>query len=116
LLENGALAVFFPHGVGHMVGLKVRDVGGNPLKTLQTCCGVRLRVDFPLEENFIMTAEPGLYFVPALIDRKETREKFSQLINFNEVEKWRSFGGIRLEDNVQITAKGPENLTALVEK
>src|SRR5436190_16465034 len=53
---------------------------------------------FPYTTLF-RSAEPGLYFVPALIDRKETREKFSQLINFNEVEKWRNFGGIRLEDN-----------------
>jgi Xaa-Pro aminopeptidase len=116
LMESGAVSVFFPHGVGHMVGLKVRDVGGNPMKPVRTCCGVRVRVDFPLQENFVMTVEPGLYFVQELLNRKDTREKFSQMIDFNEVEKWQNFGGIRLEDDILVTSKGPENLTDLVEK
>ncbi|MEZ0392771.1 MAG: M24 family metallopeptidase [Pseudobdellovibrionaceae bacterium] len=116
LLESGAISVFFPHGVGHMVGLKVRDVGANPLKPPRMSCGVRVRVDFPLQENFVMTVEPGLYFVDALLERKETRQKFSQMIDWNEVEKWRGFGGIRLEDDILITSQGPENLTGFIEK
>ena len=115
-LESGAISVFLPHGVGHMVGLKVRDVGGLLLQEERTHCGVRLRVDLPLQENFIMTVEPGLYFVPALLNHSETRAKYRSEIHWNEVEKWLDFGGIRIEDDILIGADGPENLTAAIEK
>jgi len=115
-LEAGAVSVFFPHGVGHMVGLRVRDVGGRFTKTARTAFGVRVRVDMPLEEGFCMTVEPGLYFIQALLDDPQTREKFAGHINWQEIEKWRSFGGIRLEDDILVTKSGPRNLTAVVPK
>ncbi len=115
-LEAGAVSVFFPHGVGHMVGLRVRDVGGRAVKDPRKAFGVRVRVDMPMEAGFLMTVEPGLYFIEALLSDSETRQKFGDFINFAEADKWRDFGGIRLEDDIHITAAGPENLTAVVAK
>lgn len=115
-LESEAISVFFPHGVGHMVGLRVRDVGGVAGKTVETCCGVRLRVDLVLEEDFVMTVEPGLYFVKPLLDKVEIRNRFRDEINWSEVERWRDIGGVRIEDNILLTRNGPRNLTAEIEK
>lgn len=116
LLDSGAVAVFFPHGVGHMVGLRVRDVGPDLTKPMNMSCGVRLRTDFSLQDGFVMTAEPGVYFVPALLDQKERREKFRDQIRWSEVDKWRDFGGIRIEDDILIRSGGAEVLTDVVEK
>ena len=114
-LETGAISVFFPHGVGHLVGLRVRDVGGVANKPVQKYNGVNLRVDFSLQENYLMTVEPGLYFVKALIEKKDIREKHQKNINWNEVEKWRSVGGVRIEDDI-LVGKTPQNLTEIVKK
>lgn len=116
LLESGAISLFFPHGIGHMVGLKVRDVGGSVLKSPLECCGVRLRFNLPLQENFIVTVEPGLYFVPAILDRSDIRMKYKALVNWSEVERWKNFGGVRIEDDILIKSKGARNLTDVVEK
>ncbi|MDA0747916.1 MAG: M24 family metallopeptidase, partial [bacterium] len=100
LLDTGAIALFFPHGIGHMVGLGVRDVGGRaPGREVgRRCCGVGIRVDLPLEENLLMTVEPGLYFVPAILDDPQRREEFKQSVDWDALESWRSIGGIRIED------------------
>jgi Xaa-Pro aminopeptidase len=115
-IETGAVAVFFPHGVGHLVGLKVRDAGGTPNPEPKKYAGARVRVDMPLEENFIMTVEPGLYFIEALIRDGETRQSFRDQVNFAEAEKWLDFGGIRLEDDILVTSGGPQNLTGHIPK
>lgn len=114
-LETGAISVFFPHGVGHLVGLRVRDVGGVANKPVQKFNGVNLRVNFPLQENYLVTVEPGLYFVKALIENPEIRSKHKDSINWNEVEKWRSVGGVRIEDDI-LVGKTPTNLTDCVKK
>lgn len=114
-LETGAISVFFPHGVGHLVGLRVRDVGGVANKPVQKYNGVNLRVDFPLQENYLVTVEPGLYFVKALIENEELRAKHKSTVNWNEVEKWRSVGGVRIEDDI-LVGQTPTNLTAAVKK
>ena len=118
LLDTGAIALFFPHGIGHMVGLGVRDVGGRaPGREVgRRCCGVGIRVDLPLEENLLMTVEPGLYFVPAILDDPQRREEFKQSVDWDALESWRSIGGIRIEDNILITPDGPQNLTAAIPK
>ena len=115
-LEAGAVSVFFPHGVGHMVGLRVRDVGGRAVKDPRKAFGVRVRVDMPLEAGFLMTVEPGLYFIEALMKDSETRQKFADFIDFNEADKWSDFGGVRLEDDILVTQTNPDNLTAVVAK
>ena len=118
LAERGVIALFFPHGVGHMVGLGVRDVGGRaagrPLA--RRCCGVPVRVDLPLEAGFVMTVEPGLYFVDALLDDPERRAQHGDAVNWGEVARWRGLGGVRLEDDILISPDGhpPENLTAMI--
>jgi Xaa-Pro dipeptidase len=114
-LESGAIGMFFPHGVGHMLGQRVRDVGGAQRGRLgRKVYGTGVRVDLPLEENFLMTFEPGLYFIKALLENPENQKKYSEIINFDEVEKWKSIGGIRLEDDVLIKAEGNINLTAAI--
>ena len=116
VLESGAISMFFPHGVGHLVGLRVRDTGQEENTHPKKYCGVRLRVDLQLQENTLITVEPGCYFHSSLINDLELRAQYKDFINWNELEKWKDFGGIRLEDNVLITAKGPQVLTAMIEK
>lgn len=116
-IESEAIALFFPHGIGHMVGLGVRDAGpypgpANPAR----CCGVRLRVDFPLQSGFVMTIEPGLYFVPAVLKKDETRAKFENEVDWAVVDQWIDIGGVRIEDNVLVTDGDPVNLSAAIPK
>ena len=115
LANDGAVALFFPHGVGHMLGLGVRDVGGRSVgrPAGRLCCGARPRVDMPLQAGFVMTVEPGVYFVDALLDSPEYRERFDSVVDRDEVQRWRGIGGVRLEDNILIRDQGePENLSA----
>ena len=117
LLDTEAIALFFPHGIGHMLGLGVRDVGGRAVgRDLRKVCGARLRVDLPLEQDFLMTIEPGLYFVPAIIDSAENREKFADAVAWDSLERWRPVGGVRIEDDILVTSGAPDNLTKAIEK
>jgi Xaa-Pro aminopeptidase len=117
LLETGAIALFFPHGVGHMLGLGVRDVGGRePGREERSCGGARLRVDLPLRSGFVMTVEPGLYFVPAILDCPERRERFADAVVWRDLERWRRVGGVRIEDDILVTDGDPRNLTEGIPK
>lgn len=116
LMEKEASSVFFPHGVGHLVGLRVRDTGHEENISPKSYCGARLRVDIQLEEHHLLTVEPGCYFIPALIHNSDIRSRFKEDIHWNEAEKWIPVGGVRIEDNLLITASGYDNLTAEVEK
>lgn len=110
----GAHALFFPHGIGHMMGLDVHDmedlgdlVGypeGEPRST-QFGLGF-LRLARRLESGFVITVEPGVYFVPALIDRWRREGLHRDFLRYDEVERWVGFGGIRIEDDVLITGDG----------
>ncbi len=115
-ISSEAIAVFFPHGVGHMVGLRVRDVGGKYNPNPKRYGGARLRVDIPLREGYLMTVEPGCYFINALLSDAETRATYSSEINWAETEKWMNVGGVRLEDDIHVTSGGPENLTHIIPK
>ena len=113
LVESGAVHVFFPHGVGHMVGLGVRDAGEvlpgrDPLPEGFPA----LRVDLPLEPGYAVTIEPGIYFVPALLADSDLRERHRDSIDWDRAEAMLGFGGIRIEDNVLVTDDGHEVLTA----
>lgn len=116
LLEQDAQALFFPHGIGHMVGLGVRDAGGAlPGRRKSRRPGLKyLRVDLPLERGFVMTVEPGIYFIPALLRNEEKRRQYKGAVAWDRVDRMIDFGGIRLEDNVLVTDKGPEVLTAAI--
>jgi Xaa-Pro aminopeptidase len=118
LLESEAIALFYPHGVGHMVGLGVRDVGGRApgRETPRMCCGARPRVDMALEEGFLMTVEPGLYFVPAILDDEARRARFKDAVSWSKLDRWRGLGGARIEDDVLVTREGPRVLTAAIPK
>jgi Xaa-Pro aminopeptidase len=73
-------------------------------------------VDLALKEGHLVTVEPGLYFIDALLSDEETQTKFKDQINWKEIEGWRGIGGVRLEDDILITATGHRNLTNLIHK
>ncbi len=112
LVEQGAQSLFFPHGIGHMVGLGVRDAGevlkGRPERDEFP----RLRMDLPLLPGHVVTVEPGIYFVPALLHDAGFRERNRDAVDWDRAESMLRFGGIRIEDNVLVTEDGPEVLTA----
>jgi Xaa-Pro aminopeptidase len=118
LVEQDAHALFFPHGLGHLVGLGVRDASGYlPGRERSQRFGLAfLRCDFPLEPGFVTTVEPGLYFIPALLNDPERRSRYRDAVDWAKVDKLVGFGGIRIEDNVLVTAGEPEVLTAAIPK
>lgn len=118
LVESDAVALFFPHGVGHMVGLGVRDAGGYlPGREPSDRPTLRyLRLDLPLEPGYTVTIEPGLYFIPALLRSPESRRRYPREVDWERVESWLGMGGVRIEDNVLITQGEPEVLTAAIPK
>ncbi len=111
----GAHALFFPHGLGHMMGMDVHDmenigediVGYGPgfERSAQFGLGY-LRLARKLEPGFVLTVEPGLYFIPALIDQWKAEGKHTAFINYSEVEKFRDARGCRIEDDVLVTGSG----------
>lgn len=114
-VAHGAHALFFPHGLGHMMGLDVHDmedIGENYVgydETIQRSnqFGLAyLRLAKKLHPGFVLTVEPGIYFIPALIDKWRAEHKFDQFINYDKVETYKGFGGIRLEDDIVITNTG----------
>ncbi len=114
-VAQGAHALFMPHGLGHMLGLDVHDmedyndtlVGYDEETTRSTLFGLSaLRLGRRLQAGFTITNEPGIYFIPALIDSWKAQKKFADYINYGELEKFKSFGGIRLEDDVLVTPEG----------
>jgi len=111
-VKEGAHALFFPHGLGHMMGLDVHDmedlgenyVGYDDTVQRSTQFGLAyLRLAKALKPGHILTVEPGIYFIPALIDKWKQEKKFTNFIDYTEVEKYRAFGGIRIEDDVLVT-------------
>ena len=118
LVEQEAHMLFFPHGIGHMLGLGVRDAGGlEPGRTKDPRpCLKNLRQDLILRPGYIVTIEPGLYFIPALLNDPARREKFREAVNWPLADKMLGVGGVRVEDNILVTAGGPENLTAAIPK
>jgi Xaa-Pro aminopeptidase len=111
----GAHAMFLPHGLGHMMGMDVHDMEAldqryvgfddefQPSDQFGTNC---LRMGRRLEENYIMTDEPGIYFIPALIDDWKASGHNAEFINFDLLETYKDFGGIRIEDDILITKDG----------
>lgn len=114
LVDSGAVWLFFPHGIGHLLGLGVRDAGGTPLPDRRDDPKPypNLRIDLPLEPGMVVTVEPGVYFVPALLGDREQRRRHRREVDWDRVETMLEFGGIRIEDDLLITESGHENLTA----
>ena len=114
-VETGVSSVFLPHGLGHLLGLQVHDVGGF-MRAPEGGSIPRpdghpyLRLTRVLEESFVVTMEPGLYFIDPLLSQARADHRGAK-INWARVDQLRPFGGIRIEDNLAITAHGCENLT-----
>ena len=111
----GAHALFFPHGLGHMMGLDVHDMEDydqtlvgydDEIRPAEQFGLAYLRLGRRLQPGFVVTNEPGIYFIPALIDQWRNEKKFKQFINYDKVETYKDFGGIRLEDDILVTANG----------
>jgi Xaa-Pro aminopeptidase len=118
LVERNAHLLFFPHGVGHMVGLGVRDGSGNEpgrAKDPRPCLE-NLRMDLPLAAGYVLTVEPGLYFIPYVLRDAARRERHRDDVNWALVDEHLEIGGVRIEDSVHVTAHGPENLTGAISK
>lgn len=115
-LESAAISLFYPHGVGHLVGLRVRDTGCEENLHPRPYAGVTLRVDLRLEENYLITVEPGCYFQPILLAQPERRQKLKDLVRWSEVDKWLDVGGVRIEDNILIQRTEPQVLTREIPK
>lgn len=114
-VREGAHALFFPHGLGHMMGLDVHDMenlGENyvgyseNMKRSDQFGLAYLRLARELEPGFVLTVEPGIYFIPALIDKWRSENKHTDFINYNKVEEFKDFGGIRIEDDILVKEKG----------
>lgn len=114
-VNAGAHAMFLPHGLGHMMGMDVHDMEGlgqnyvgfddeiQPSTQFGTNC---LRMGRRLEKGFVVTDEPGIYFIPALIDDWRARGLHTDFINYEKLETYKDFGGIRIEDDILITEDG----------
>jgi Xaa-Pro aminopeptidase len=114
-VANGAHALFFPHGLGHMMGLDVHDMENydqiyvgydKEIRPVDQFGTAYLRLGRRLQENFVITVEPGLYFIPALIEKWYNEKINHAFINFDQAKKYLDFGGIRLEDDILVTATG----------
>jgi Xaa-Pro aminopeptidase len=117
-LAAGAHAMVFPCGTGHMMGLDVHDMEnlgevwvGYAGEAKSTQFGLKsLRLARPLEPGFVVTVEPGIYFIPQLMDLWRSTGQCAEFINFDELDKWRGFGGVRNEEDFLITADGSRRL------
>lgn len=125
MLEQGVGGLFMPHGLGHMIGMDVHDmenlgedyVGYRPGLERSTQLGLKsLRLAKELEDGFVITVEPGIYFIPALIDKMKATKQFTDFIHYDKLEAYKEFGGIRIEDDVLITENGYKILGEYIPK
>lgn len=121
----GAHALFFPHGLGHMLGLDAHDmeslgedhVGYDKKIRRSDQFGLAaLRLGRRLEAGFVVTVEPGIYFIPALIDRWRREGRWGSFIAFEKLAPYRDFGGVRIEDVILMTADGARVLGPVIPK
>jgi Xaa-Pro aminopeptidase len=124
LVADGVVALFFPHGVGHLIGLDVHDLDDlgdraayAPGRTRSTNPGLRaLRLDRDLVAGMAVTVEPGFYQVPAILDDAERTRPAGDRLRRDRLAAFRDVRGIRIEDTILVTADGHENLTAALPK
>jgi Xaa-Pro aminopeptidase len=111
----GAHALFFPHGIGHMMGLDVHDmenlgekyVGYDEETVRSSQFGLAyLRLAKTLQPGYVITIEPGIYFIPALIEKWESEKKHDSFIKYSALAEFMDFGGVRLEDDILVTEDG----------
>jgi Xaa-Pro dipeptidase len=114
-VESGLSNVFFPHGLGHYLGLQVHDIGGHQKDedgNIESAPELHpyLRLTRTLEENNVITIEPGIYFIDMLLEQAKNKE-INKFINWTRVDDFKPFGGIRIEDNIVVKKEKPINLT-----
>ena len=118
-VDAGVHTLFFQCGLGHMMGLDVHDMEGlgedyvgytDSIKRNPEFGWRSLRLGKALEPGYVITVEPGIYFIPELIDRWKAENKCAQFIDYNAVEKYKDFGGVRIEDDVLVTESGYREL------
>ena len=122
LVDVDAHALFFPHGIGHLLGLDVHD-----MEDLGDLAGYEagrqrsgrfglgyLRLNRPLRQGMVVTIEPGFYQVPAIVNNSQNRENFSKYVNWERLSQFADVRGIRIEDDVLVTENGSEVLTAVL--
>ncbi len=121
----GAHALFFPHGLGHMMGLDVHDMEDlgetwvgydDKVRRSQQFGLAYLRMAKKLEPGHVLTVEPGLYFIPELIEQWRAQKKHAAFVRYERVEKLRGFGGIRIEDDVLVLSRGARVLGPAIPK
>ncbi len=120
LVERGAHALFFPHGVGHLLGLDVHDMedlgdlaGYAPGRTRSDRYGMQyLRLNRPLQAGMMVTIEPGFYQVPGILENRDLQNRFADCVNWDRLAEFADVRGIRIEDDVLVTTTGCEVLTA----
>ena len=114
-VQAGAHALFFPHGLGHMLGLDVHDMEGlgedfvgydGEYQRSDQFGTAYLRLGKRLQEGFVVTVEPGCYFIPELVRQWKAEGRHTDFIDYGEAERWLGFGGVRIEDDVLVTADG----------
>ena len=114
-VTNGAHAMFFPHGIGHMMGLDVHDMENygqihvgfdEEIRPSEQFGTAYLRLGRRLQKGFVVTNEPGIYFIPALIQKWQNEDVNHEYINFDKVHDYIGFGGIRIEDDMLVMDKG----------
>ncbi|MFA5139672.1 MAG: aminopeptidase P family protein [Elusimicrobiota bacterium] len=114
LVEGGAIRLFYPHGIGHLMGLDVHDGAGGKRRKIPNPKKIPIRFEARLEPGFVITVEPGIYFIRALLCDPEERSKHRGSVDFSRAETFLDFGGVRIEDDVVIRPHGPPlNLTSV---
>ena len=130
LFETGAHSLFFPHGVGHLIGLDVHDMEGfgdqvhygTDRRRSEQFGLAYLRLDLDLEPGMCFTIEPGIYFVPAILNDPGLTAPYKDQVDLEKAQTFltmnslRGFGGIRIEDDVHCTESGPDVLTEAIPK
>jgi Xaa-Pro aminopeptidase len=120
LVEMDAHALFFPHGIGHLLGLDVHDLedfgdlaGYEPGRTRSDRFGLSyLRLNRPLKTGMLVTIEPGFYQVPGILNDPQVRSRYQDIVNWEKLAKFTDVRGIRIEDDVLVTESGREVFTA----
>ena len=124
-VRQGAHALFFPHGLGHAMGIDVHDMEGlgenyvgydKEISRSDQFGLAFLRFGKRLKPGYVMTDEPGCYFIPALIDLWRKEGKFTEFINYDKAETFKDFGGVRIEDDILVTEEGYKVLGKAIPK
>lgn len=118
MMEENIFALFFPHGLGHFLGLDTHDVGGYPkgVDRIERPGIKFLRARRELQPGMVITIEPGIYFVPAVLEPAIADPEKNKFLNTEKVESLLGFGGVRIEDDIIVTEEGMENMTNVPKK